>query len=93
MKLISDEEISKLAKANGWVAEPKLVALAQLSDDLEVARAHEAQAVSKAVEKERERITTLLQDLIELSDKVNEPAIKVKMTTILWALAHKQEGG
>ncbi len=35
---------------------------------------------------ERERILTYLQDLIELSSKVDEPAIKVRMMDILQSL-------
>ena len=43
-------------------------------------------AIEEAKKEERERICNILRGLIEASDKVEEPAIKVKMVAILQAL-------
>jgi hypothetical protein len=50
---------------------------------------HILQAKEAARKEERERIVGYLQDLLELSAKVKEPAITVKLTNILQALKDK----
>lgn len=50
------------------------------------------QALDQAVKCERERIISYLQDLLELSEKVKEPAIKVKMMDVLTALKKEASG-
>jgi len=49
--------------------------------------AEPAEDLVEAVRQERERIISYLQDILELSEKVKEPAIKVKMTHLLQALS------
>ena len=56
---------------------------AQCSDEIE-------RAYTQGKAEERERIINQLQDLIELSNKVKEPVIKVKMMDILQALKHNE---
>ncbi len=49
--------------------------------------------LEQARKEERERIITILQELIELSEKVKEPSIKVKMMSVLEVLQNKEVEG
>ena len=57
----------------------------------QIADAASEKAYEQGKKDERERLTNSLQELIEMSEKVKEPAIKVKMMAVLQSLKEKHE--
>lgn len=64
-----------------------------LTKDADDFAGHFVALIQQAKDDERERILNYLQDLIELSEKVKEPVIKVKMMAILQFLKEQETTG